>query len=81
MHDKSLSLFLSIFSVFPEHDSEQTLLCKEAGGEAASSVVMNEALPDVMKEGVSFIKKILLQGLLNIHDVLVPADQCFCCLD
>ena len=60
MHDKSLSLFLSIFSVFPEHDNEQTLLCKEAGGEAASSVVMNETLPDVMKEGVLFIKEILL---------------------
>lgn len=60
MHDESLPLFLSIFSVFPEHNSEQTLLCKGAGGEAASSVVMNETLPDVMKEGVSFIKEMLL---------------------
>lgn len=47
----NLSLFLSTFSVFPEHDSEQTLLCKETGGEAASSV-MNETVPDIMKKGV-----------------------------
>lgn len=60
MYDKCLSLFLSIFSVFSEHDSEQTLLCREAGWKAASSVVKNEILPDVMKEGVSFIKEILL---------------------
>lgn len=46
-------------------------------GEAARSVVTNETLPAIMKEGVSFIKEILL---LNIHDVLFPADQCFCCL-
>jgi len=60
VHDKSPSFFLIVFSVFPECDSEQSLLCKEAGGEAGSSVVMNETLPDAMKEAVSFIKEVLL---------------------
>lgn len=42
--------------------SEQTLLCQEAGGEAAGSVVMNETLPDFMKERLLFIKEFFSLG-------------------
>lgn len=54
----SFGFMTNLFECF-QH-SEQTLLCQKSGGEAAGSVVMNETLPDFIKERLLFIKEIFL---------------------